>query len=73
MILIWKIWYAKNNLQSGDPATGSSNTFTTGRTLFVEVFTVMFQVQSLILNFGQEHLFIPHPQDIKINSANLPT
>ena len=71
-----KIWYAKNNSwQSGDPATGNSptNTFTTGKTLFVEVFTDNVSgTKSGSLNFGQRaFIYTPPTGYKKINSANL--
>ena len=72
-----KIWYAKNNSwQSGDPATGNSptNTFTTGRTLFVEAFTDNSSgTKSGSFNFGQRPFSYTPPTGYKsICSANLP-
>ena len=72
-----KIWYAKNNSwQSGDPATGNSptNTFTTGRTLFVEAFTDNSSgTKSGSFNFGQRAFSYTPPTGYKsICSANLP-
>ena len=72
-----KIWYAKNNSwQSGDPATGNSptNTFTTGKTLFVEAFTDNSSgTKSGSFNFGQRPFTYTAPTGYQsICSANLP-